>query len=133
MTENLRKFLGQEADEAEAYADAEEQGEVAPQSGQRGRKRSKDPSQVYAVRIPVSRLNEIKAIADRLDEAPSVLIRKWVLERLDELRREEEAHSTTRSDSEPNVTAGHIHLGPRRQTTVREASGEVRSRRRRYA
>lgn len=133
MNENLRELLGQEADEAEAYADAEELGKVAPQPGQRGRKKSKDPSQVYAVRIPVSRLNEIRSIADRIGEAPSVLIRKWVLERLDELRREEEARSAERRHPEPNATVGHIHLGPRRQATIREASGEVQNRRRRYA
>jgi hypothetical protein len=76
-------MLAIEAEEAEARAEAEERGEVAPSPGQRGRRRSKDPAQVYAVRIPVSRLGELRALADELGEQPTGLIRKWVLDNLD--------------------------------------------------
>lgn len=88
MTESLRDVLAREAAEAEARADAENRGGIPPTAGQRGRRRSKDPGQVYAVRIPVSRLRELRVVADALGRAPSSLIRQWVLERLDTLKDE---------------------------------------------
>ncbi len=86
MTESTKELLAGEAAEAEARAEAEEAGQVAVsrgQRGQRGRRRAEDPSQVYAVRIPVSRLTQLRELADRLDVPPTVLIRQWVIERLD--------------------------------------------------
>ncbi len=43
----------------------------------------REPSQVYSVRIPVEKLELLRRVAAEHHEAPSVLIRKWVLERLD--------------------------------------------------
>lgn len=43
----------------------------------------KDPSQVYSVRIPVSRIEELRRVASGKGLAPSTLLREWVLERLD--------------------------------------------------
>ena len=83
MSNDLRETLAREAAEAEARADAEERGDVAPLRGQRGRRPAADPAQVYAVRIPVSRLEELRALAEQLGEPPTALIRRWVLERLD--------------------------------------------------
>jgi hypothetical protein len=83
VSKSLREILDLEAEEAEAHADAVERGEAEPSPGQRGRRRSKDPAQVYAVRIPVSRLGELRALADELGEQPTGLIRRWVLENLD--------------------------------------------------
>lgn len=85
MTEDIRKVLAREAEEAEARAERELRGQVGPQKGQRGRRPAADPAQVYAVRIPVSRLRELRELAGRLQKPPTVLIREWVLERLDEI------------------------------------------------
>jgi hypothetical protein len=134
MTENLRDLLAREAVEAEARADAEERGSVSSPRGQRGRKRSEDPSQVYAVRIPVSRLNEIRSLADRYGEAPSALIRQWVIERLDDLKSEDSERSagstTVRRLGADSIPAGEVRLGPRRQMGSFDPAVRVRRRRR---
>lgn len=83
MQDSLRETLAREAAEAESRADAEDRGDAAPLRGQRGRRPAADPAQVYAVRIPVSRLEELRALAEELGEPPTALIRQWVLERLD--------------------------------------------------
>ena len=40
------------------------------------------PSQVYSIRIPVERLEELRRVAEMKGQAPSALMRSWVLERL---------------------------------------------------
>lgn len=40
-------------------------------------------SQVYSVRIPVDRLEDLRQLAVARNEAPTALMRRWVLERLD--------------------------------------------------
>jgi hypothetical protein len=50
----------------------------------RNRTTAKDPSQVYSLRIPVARLEELRVIAERQSLPPSALMRRWVLERLDQ-------------------------------------------------
>jgi hypothetical protein len=84
MNESIAAMLAQEADEAEARADAEERGDETPSTGQRARRQSTEASQVYSVRIPTSRLEELRKLANRLGEPPSALLRRWALERLDE-------------------------------------------------
>lgn len=84
MPESIRKILAQEAEEAEAVAEAEERGERAPAPGQRGRRPAQDPAQVYSVRIPVSRLEQLRLLAVERGVAPSVLLRQFALERLDQ-------------------------------------------------
>lgn len=98
-----------EAAEAEARAEAEERGEVPLSPGQRGRQRASDPSQVYSVRIPVSRLRELRHIAEQLDGQPTVLIRQWVLERLDQL-----AAASAVANSEIELRGQVVKLGRRR-------------------
>lgn len=49
-------------------------------------KPAKDPSQVYSVRIPVNRLEELRSLAERRGDQPTALLREFVLERLDEER-----------------------------------------------
>lgn len=51
----------------------------------RNRRVPKDPSQVYSLRLPVDRLAELRQIADRSAVAPSALMRRWVLEKLDDI------------------------------------------------
>jgi hypothetical protein len=42
-----------------------------------------DPSQVYSIRIPVSRLDKIRHLAARYRMPPTSMLRQWILERLD--------------------------------------------------
>lgn len=137
MSESLRDVLAREAAEAEARAEAEEQGEVAPPRGQRGRKRSEDPSQVYAVRIPVSRLKELRQFADGVGEAPSALIRRWIVERLDAMAAETADGDMSASINESvgaPLEPGKVRLGsPRRKVVERESKPDTVLRRRKYA
>lgn len=43
----------------------------------------KQPSQVYSIRVPVERLEQLRKLAEQRHVAPSALIREWVVERLD--------------------------------------------------
>lgn len=42
-----------------------------------------EPSQVYSVRLPVSRLEELRTLAAREGKQPSSMIRDWILQRLE--------------------------------------------------
>ena len=44
---------------------------------------AKDPSYVYSIRIPASRLEALRRLAADQVLQPSVMIRQWVLERLE--------------------------------------------------
>lgn len=126
MSESVRDMLAREAAEAEEHAEAEERGEITPASGQRGRKRAADPSQVYAVRIPVSQLRKLREAADSLNMQPSALIRQWVIERLDAL------DAGSASDlHDPLPDKGGVKLGPRRVPVAleRDNTGQVKRRR----
>ena len=70
--------------EAERHDALDEKGKLDELPFTRLRRYAKEPSQVYALRIPVSRLAAIRWLADRRDEQPTALLREWVLERLDE-------------------------------------------------
>jgi len=128
MSESIRDVLAREAAEAEARAEAEDRGEIAPAPGQRGRKRAADPSQVYTVRIPASRLHELREVAARLGVQPTALIRQLVLERLDELSASDRgAGGPDGSDEYAVITQAGVRLGPRRQRAVIDGgTGQVR-------
>ena len=115
MSESIGEMLAREAAQAEMRAEAEERGEVAPTPGHRGRRPASDPSQVYTVRIPVSRLRELRLIAEELGEPPSTLIRRWVLERLDAAGPEAPGKG-----SSPEQRSDVLRLGPRRQQPYAE-------------
>ncbi len=130
MTDSLHDLLAREAAEAEARAEAEDRGEVEPTRGQRGRPPAADPSQVYAVRIPVSRLRELRQVADRMGVPPTTLIREWVIERLDELHvRPTHADGAPASPSTRPHQAGEVHLGRRRRDIGSLAEPESRQER----
>ena len=114
MSESMSEILAREAAEAEARAEAEERGEVEPAPGQRGRKPAKDPSQVYAVRIPVSKLRRLRELADELDTTPSALIRQLVIERLDDPDVRSHEAAAASSDT-PRESGRELKLGPRRR------------------
>jgi hypothetical protein len=111
MSDNIRDVLAREAAEAEARAEAEERGEVTPARGQRGRKRAGDPSQVYSVRIPVSKLRKLRELAEQRGVQPTALIRQWVIEQLEEPAAEVPEDGGT---GEVPGTGG-LNLGHRRQ------------------
>lgn len=71
-------------EEAERHDALEEKGQLDELPFTRLRRYAKEPSQVYAIRIPVSRLRAIRWLADHRKEQPTALLREWVLERLDE-------------------------------------------------
>lgn len=64
-----------------------------------------DASQVYSIRIPVSRLDKIRSLAARYRTPPTSMLRRWILERL----ALEEGGAAT-SHSEFPVTALMTHL-----------------------
>lgn len=74
---DVSKLLAEEAAAAEAAANVE-----TPMV--RNRVKAKEPSQVYSLRIPMDRLEELRQRAEQQHVAPSVLMRRWVLDRLDE-------------------------------------------------
>lgn len=84
MTGNLRDVLAREAADAEANdvrLDAGETDETPVYSSRGGRGGT---SQVYSLRIPAERLAQLRHVADARGEAPTALLRRWVLERLDQ-------------------------------------------------
>ena len=79
-SEDVSTFLAKEAEEAEEAELRTRRGEhdtplhrASPSTGGR----------VYSVRIPEAKLTELKELAEKLDEPPTALMRRWVLERLD--------------------------------------------------
>jgi hypothetical protein len=101
----IRSLLAREAEEAEAIAEAEDRGEQTAARGQRGRRRAADPSQVYSIRIPVSRLDQLRLLAESRGMAPTALVRQFVLSALDE------AASPPRVATLPPRDPNEIRLG----------------------
>ena len=67
---------------------------------------------MYSVRIPVERLAQLREVADRLGVAPSVLLRRFVLERLDQ-----ETAPVVVSEL-PGRDVNELRLGPSRHAPV---------------
>lgn len=75
---NIRDLLAREAEDVEARRDRGETG------GPLHRLRPpRDPAQVYSLRMPVDRLEQLRQAAEDRGVNPSTLMRMWVLERLD--------------------------------------------------
>lgn len=96
--------------EAERLDALEEKGELDDLPFTRLRRYAKEPSQVYAIRIPATRLSEIRWLADTRKEQPTALLREWVLERLDD----ELAHAGRRYAKEPSIPY-RVYARPRRK------------------
>lgn len=80
---DLRELL---AHEAELF---EEQKDVRKKGGYVRPLPPRTPSQIYTVRVPVDRVEELRRLADARGVRPSVLVRQWLLEKLDEESRRE--------------------------------------------
>jgi hypothetical protein len=91
---SVRDTLAQEAAEAEAHQ------EEAPIGMQRASAPGRTVSHVYTVRMPLDRLAELRALAEKAGEQPSALMRRWVLERLDT----ERAHQPELADVQRNLS-----------------------------
>jgi chemotaxis protein histidine kinase CheA len=133
MSESMREILAREAAEAEAQAEAEERGDIRPKPGQRGRKRAEDPSQVYTVRIPVSRLRRLRELAEELGIAPSALIRQWVIDRLDESSVQERQQTVSEGNGRAISPEGAVRLGPPRRRSAATTAGSYGRQERRRA
>jgi hypothetical protein len=80
---DLSTILKEEAALAEREEDSDDDVWV------RSRRPPKAPSMVYSVRIPVSRLEELRRVAAEAGMEPSAMVRQWVLDRLDSELSEE--------------------------------------------
>ncbi len=114
MTTDIEKMLAEEADAGETGRAREDVHYV------RNRYKAKDPSQVYSVRVPVGRLEQLRRMAAEQEIAPSALMRQWVLERL---AVELEDAAVARARVRPTVTDEH---GPHRPVSVAEREGQHR-------
>jgi hypothetical protein len=77
-TDAIASILAEEAERFEREKDL-------PPKGPLGRPRMTDVErgQVYSIRIPVGKLEELRQLASSKGEQPTALMRKWILERLD--------------------------------------------------
>lgn len=65
----------EEAEMAAGEDDADETIYVRPRS-------PKEPTQVYSIRLPVSRVEQLRALAEARGVEPTVLVREWIVDRL---------------------------------------------------
>jgi chemotaxis protein histidine kinase CheA len=114
MSDNTREFLAREAAEAESAAREQAAGERPPAPGARGRAAASDASQVYSIRIPVNRLEQLRQLAAERAVAPTALMRQFVLERLDR-----EA-APMQIASMPERDPDQVRIGPSRNAAVAE-------------
>jgi hypothetical protein len=77
MTEeqNIQDILAEVAERAEETRDQ-------ATKMYRSKQAPSDPSQVYSIRIPVSRLESIRSLAAKNGMPPTSMLRSWILERL---------------------------------------------------
>jgi hypothetical protein len=83
--ENIADLLAEEAEQAELHRDDE----LTP--GFRRARPSREPAQVYSLRIPVEWLEQLRSHAADRHMTPSALMRAWVIERLEAEATEEAA------------------------------------------
>jgi len=74
---NIADMLAEEAEHADQHRDDE------LTRGHRRAQPPKEPAQVYSLRIPADRLDQLRQLANERHTTPSALIRAWVLDRLD--------------------------------------------------
>lgn len=108
MDESIRDMLAREAEEAEVAAEAREADGSTETGGQRARAQAGEASQVYSVRIPVDRLEQLRRLADERGVRPTVLLRQFVLDRL--ARELEPVEIVDFLERDPN----ELRLGPPR-------------------
>jgi aryl-alcohol dehydrogenase-like predicted oxidoreductase len=82
MTEqNIGDVIAAEAEHAEHHRD-----DAPSTQGYRRTHPPREPAQVYSLRVPADRLEQLRELAADKGVTPSALMRGWVLERLDAAR-----------------------------------------------
>lgn len=81
MTENIAEMLARAAEEAEEAEEQMERGEL-PRPPSHPVRPPREPAQVYSLRMPVAKLEQLRQAAEQAGVSPSALMRTWVLERL---------------------------------------------------
>ena len=76
--------------------------------------------QVYSIRIPVGRLEQLRLLADAEDKQPAVLARDWILERLEE----ESGVQPARLDAARAKHAARQASAPRPRLVARKAAAK---------
>ena len=76
--QSLAEFLASEAEEVGRQLDE------PPRRMFHSRRQAADPSQVYSVRMPIGKLEQLRRLAAKAEMNPSSLMRQWILERLEE-------------------------------------------------
>ena len=82
MSETIADRLARAAEEAEEAEERMERGEQARPPSHRVRP-PRNPAQVYSLRMPIERLEQLRQAAANAGMSPSALMREWVLDRLD--------------------------------------------------
>ncbi len=77
-SENIRDVLSREAEDVEARRARGERGGPLHRPPP-----PREPAQVYSLRMPVDKLEQLRQAAEQAGVSPSSLMRTWVLERLD--------------------------------------------------
>lgn len=75
---NISDVIAAEAEQAEEHRD-----DAPTTPGYRRTRPAREPAQVYSLRVPVDRLEQLRELAADKGVTPSALMREWVLERLD--------------------------------------------------
>lgn len=105
---------------AAAVADAEADPHAEP-NWVRHQRPATAPTAVYSVRIPVDRIEELRALAVARGVAPTALIRRWVLAQLDAAKDSDEYAQQWEHDV--RATAAHLQeLLDQRPGTIADAS-----------
>jgi hypothetical protein len=117
--QNIQDMLAEVAERAE-----ETRGEATKLY--RSKQPPSDPSQVYSIRIPVSRLEGIRSLAARNGMPPTSMLRSWILERLD---LEEQSTQVPAPGVSPSAYVRSISAAPTRPVLVivREAEPSRRA------
>jgi hypothetical protein len=92
-------------------------------------RRAKDPSQIYSLRLPVTVVEQIRVIAASKGEAPTALLRDWLIEHLDDALKEiGEGSSESSARQKKKGIPGSEGAAIRSKTRVqRKASGSARA------
>jgi hypothetical protein len=96
---DIAEVLAEEAEHAEQHRDDE----LTP--GHRRARPPREPAQVYSLRIPVDRLEQLRRLTAEKHMTPSALMRSWVLERLDAEASAEASGRVVVGDPEAGLTA----------------------------
>jgi hypothetical protein len=71
------------------------------------RRRGVGPQQVYGLRLPAARIDQLRRLAEARGVEPSVLVRQWVIDRLDEAAQAKDA-AAERWERDLRATTEHL-------------------------